>query len=71
MRVVVPCKRVLELVAQVLIEPLEGKAGRNVFGLPTPSRDMRADKIEVSAGTRLKDESVCQSWLALLRSESR
>jgi hypothetical protein len=28
---------------------------------------MRADKIEVSAGTGLNDESVCQSWFALLR----
>src|ERR1700722_554501 len=32
---------------------------------------MRAERIDVSAGTRLKDESVCQSWLALLRRDSR
>ena len=28
---------------------------------------MRADRTEVSAGMRLNDESVCQSWFALLR----
>ena len=32
---------------------------------------MRADRIDVSAGTRLNEELVCQSWLALLRRESR
>jgi len=60
-----------EFVAQARIEPLESKAGRDVFGLAAARRDDARRKIDVSAGTRLKDESVCQSWLALLRSESR
>ena len=28
---------------------------------------IRADRIDVSAGVRLNEESVCQSWFALLR----
>ncbi len=39
MRVVVPGKGILELLAHARIEPLEGKAGRDVFGLAAARRD--------------------------------
>src|ERR1700738_3800074 len=39
MRVVVPGKGILELPAKARIEPLEGEAGRNVFGLAATRRD--------------------------------
>jgi hypothetical protein len=55
MRVVVPGKGILE--TNSVSPPRAGM--------------IRAERIDVSAGTRLNDESVCQSWLALLRKACR
>ena len=48
MRIVVPGKGILELHAQACIEPLKGKAGRDVFGLAAARRDdaRRKDRCE-------------------------
>ena len=71
MCVVVPGKGILQLVAQAGASRSKARRVETYSVSPPFAGMIRADRIDVSAGTRLKEELVCQSWLALLRSESR